>query len=152
MAMAAAAYKQGTKCDEPEKKNKELLAYKRSAACKLAMFGLRAMREGAGIKDTDTPTWDLGNAGRKAKRSAFERALAGLEGVSGAAVLAIDGALVAVVEAAEPSARRWATALAEELPAWAVPSRFEAVEALPRTPRGKVDVTAVAELLPGTRR
>ena len=42
------------------------------------MFGLRAMREGVGIKDTDTPTWDLGNAGRKAKQSAFERALAGL--------------------------------------------------------------------------
>ena len=37
------------------------------------------MREGAGIKDTDTSTWDLlGNAGREAKQSAFERALAGL--------------------------------------------------------------------------
>ena len=42
------------------------------------MYGLRAMREGAGIKDTDTSTWDLGNAGRKARQSAFERALAGL--------------------------------------------------------------------------
>ena len=36
------------------------------------------MREGTGTKDTDTSTWDLGNAGRKAKRPAFERALAGL--------------------------------------------------------------------------
>ena len=90
--------------------------------------------------------------GYRVEPEEVERALAGLEGVSGAAVLAIDGALVAVVEAAEPSARRWATALAEELPAWAVPSRFEAVEALPRTPRGKVDVTAVAERLRGTRR
>ena len=42
------------------------------------MYGLRAMRKGAGIKDTDTSTWDLGNAGRKAKQSAFERALVGL--------------------------------------------------------------------------
>ena len=49
------------RCDEPEKNNKELLAYKRSAACKLAMCGLRAMREGAGIKDTDTSTcWGPG--------------------------------------------------------------------------------------------
>ena len=66
------------RCDELEKKKKELLAYKRSAACKLAMHGPRAMREGAGIKDTDTPTWDLGNAGHEARRSAFERARAGL--------------------------------------------------------------------------
>ena len=42
------------------------------------MYGLRAMREGAGIMDTDTSTWDLGNAGRKARQSAFEKALAGL--------------------------------------------------------------------------
>ena len=42
------------------------------------MYGLRAMREGAGIMDTDTSTWHLDNAGRKARQSAFERALAGL--------------------------------------------------------------------------
>ena len=42
------------------------------------MYGICAVREGAGIMDTDTSTWDLGNAGRKARPSAFERALAGL--------------------------------------------------------------------------
>jgi len=36
------------------------------------------MREGAVIKNMGTATWDLGNAGREAKRSAFERTLAGL--------------------------------------------------------------------------
>ncbi len=60
-------------------------------------------------------------------------------------------ALVAYVQAdGEPAHRELAEHLGARLPAYMVPARFVTVPVLPRTPSGKVDVRALAEVeLPG---
>ncbi|GAA3246527.1 non-ribosomal peptide synthetase [Dactylosporangium siamense] len=67
-----------------------------------------------------------------------EHHLLACPGVTGAAVAAHDGALVAYVAGAVPVDALRAR-LAAELPGHLVPDRWVAVEALPRTPSGKID-------------
>ena len=71
-----------------------------------------------------------------------EAALAACPGVEEAAVVARDGALVAYVVATDTGSLR--ASVAARLPSWLVPSAFVAVDALPRTPSGKVDRRALA--------
>ncbi|WP_460494919.1 non-ribosomal peptide synthetase [Dactylosporangium cerinum] len=67
-----------------------------------------------------------------------EHHLLACPGVTGAAVTAHDGALVAYVAGAVPVDTLRAR-LAAQLPGHLVPDRWIAVEALPRTPSGKID-------------
>ena len=49
------------KMDRAREEEQGALAYKRSAACKPAAPGLRAMREGAGIKDSQSTALNAGD-------------------------------------------------------------------------------------------
>ncbi len=100
-----------------------------------------------------------GRADRQVKVRGFrveleeiERALLDLEAVFEAAVWVVpDGegssalrAAVVVDPAAQASPRGLAGALKQALPAYAVPGRIDLVDAMPRTPTGKVDRRALA--------
>ena len=103
-----------------------------------------------------------GRADRQVKVRGFrveleevERALLDLEAVFEAAVWVVpDGegssalrAAVVADPAAKASPRRLAGALKQALPAYAVPGRIDLVDAMPRTPTGKVDRRALAALV-----
>ncbi|BCY11523.1 amino acid adenylation domain-containing protein [Actinoplanes sp. L3-i22] len=80
--------------------------------------------------------------GFRIELGAVESALAALPGVSGCAVVARDGALIAyVVTAVEPAVLR--AGLAARLPAHEVPGEFVLLEALPLTVNGKLDTAAL---------
>jgi thioester reductase-like protein len=68
----------------------------------------------------------------------IEAALRGLPGVSDAAVVAGDSQLVAYVVGGTLSGAELRGALSEKLPPHLVPARFVFLDALPRTPSGKV--------------
>jgi amino acid adenylation domain-containing protein/non-ribosomal peptide synthase protein (TIGR01720 family) len=71
-----------------------------------------------------------------------ETAVAAVPGIRQAAVLARDGKLVAyLVGAVEPALVK--SALSERLPSYMVPSLYAAVDALPLTVNGKLDVAAL---------
>ncbi len=80
----------------------------------------------------------------------IEARIAGLDGVQGAAVVLRhdDGldqlvAFLVARDGAAPDAAALRARLRDALPPYMVPSRFEAVEALPRMPSGKVDRNAL---------
>lgn|GEM_PF-3047914 len=105
----------------------------------------------------DRAAWDgetyvfLGRMDRMVKVRGFrvepeevERALAALDGVREAAVVVQEGELVAWVVGVAMT-QEVSDALARRLPTWACPSRIERLDALPRTPRGKIDRGWLAE-------
>lgn len=78
---------------------------------------------------------------------ALENALAGLDGIREAAVIAVPHprwqerplALVVLREGAEAQPEAWRRGLEKLFPAWQCPDAFEAVPELPRTATGKLD-------------
>ncbi len=88
----------------------------------------------------------LSVGGVRIEPAEVEQALMTIPGVSGAAVDARGGALVAFIEGpADIGGLR--PVLAERLAPALVPSRYHAVAELPRTPNGKIDRAAVADLV-----
>jgi amino acid adenylation domain-containing protein len=83
--------------------------------------------------------------GLRVEPEEVEAVLSAIAGVREAAVVDRDGALVAYVAAAAQEIGALRTALAARLPVFLIPSAFVPVEALPRTPRGKVDRRALAQ-------
>ncbi|PXY31981.1 non-ribosomal peptide synthetase [Prauserella muralis] len=82
--------------------------------------------------------------GNRVELGEIEAALARLPGVAQATVAARDGALVGyVVPTAEPDVDGWRQGLADALPASMVPGAFVVLDALPLTPSGKLDVSAL---------
>jgi amino acid adenylation domain-containing protein/non-ribosomal peptide synthase protein (TIGR01720 family) len=90
--------------------------------------------------------------GHRVECGEVEAALARHPGVREAAVIGLDGRLVAyVVPAAEedpPEAGALRRFLAESLPAWMIPAAWVFLDALPLSPAGKVDRRALARINP----
>lgn len=82
---------------------------------------------------------------------ALENALAGLEGIREAAVIAIPHprwqerplALVVLRDGNAPNPDAWRLGLQAQFPAWQCPDTFEVVPSLPRTATGKLDKRAL---------
>ncbi|GAA4971883.1 amino acid adenylation domain-containing protein [Actinoplanes utahensis] len=128
------------------------LTAERFTACPYGPPGERMYRTGDLVRWTPRGELDyLGRADSQVKIRGFrvepgevEVALAGHPGVSRAAVLAHDGALVAYVVPAPGADRRdWAEHLGRLLPDHMVPAHFVALDVLPVTANGKLDRAAL---------
>ncbi len=85
--------------------------------------------------------------GFRVEPEAVERALCDVDGVNEAAVTveeADDGPLLVAYVAGEVDAEQVRKSVTTTLSVWAIPDRIEVVEALPRSPRGKVDRSALS--------
>ena len=93
--------------------------------------------------------------GHRVELGQVEAACAGVEGVRAAAAVATgegtERRIIAFVVTAL-DVDDVARAVRRALPAWAAPSRFERLSALPTGPRGKVDLEALCALAGEVRR
>lgn len=129
----------------------------------LELDGARWLRTGDRVRREAGLLWFEGRIDRMVKLDGYrvepeevERALLVLPGVAEAAVVALPGtqrgsarALVAFVAPVGLDEQELQAGLRRRLPGWAVPGRIVGLDALPRSPRGKVDLERLTGLAAG---
>ncbi|MEM7307336.1 MAG: amino acid adenylation domain-containing protein [Planctomycetota bacterium] len=103
------------------------------------------LRAGGGLEYGGRRDGQIKLRGYRIETGEVEAQLAEAPGVTAAAVVAVDEALVAFAVAGDAfDGESLRAGLRAALPAYMVPQRIEAIEALPLTPNGKIDRRALA--------